>query len=101
MKRLIPLAMIGLLAWGPACADSDHDLARHAREAGRILPLAAILERAGAAYPGRVVEVELEDEGDVLIYELKVLTDDGKVLKLHYDAATGDLLQAKSRGGRR
>ena len=87
-------------AAAPASA-SDHDRARRAVEEGRILPLKQILARAQGAYPGQVIEAELEDEGGMVVYEIKILTTAGRVMKLHYDAATGALLKTKDRNGRR
>lgn len=93
----VPLA-VGAAA--PTSA-SDHDRARRAVEEGRILPLKEILARAQAASPGQVIEAELEDEGGVVVYEIKILTTDGRVTKLYYNAATGELLKTKDRNGQR
>ena len=88
------------LACAPASAGESHDRARRAVEEGRILPLKDILARAEAAYPGQMVETELENEDGALVYEIKMLTKDGRVMKLHYDAKTGELLKAKGRDGK-
>ena len=88
-----------LLAGKPAAADNDHDVARRALEAGQILPLRDILARAEAAYPGQMLDADLESEGGRLVYEIKVLSPDGHVVKLLYDARTGEMLKAKSREG--
>ena len=87
-----------ILAWTPAFADNDHDRARKALEAGEILPLREILARAEKAFPGQMIEAELETErGGAMIYEIKMLTSDGRVAKLIYDARTGDLLASRMR----
>lgn len=86
---------------GDAAATSDHDRARRAVEEGRILSLKDILARAQGAYPGQVIEAELEDEGGIVVYEIKMLTADGRVMKLYYNAATGELLKVKGRDSRR
>ena len=36
-----------------------------------------------------VIEVELEDEGEALLYEIKILTSTGRVRELQIDARTG------------
>jgi len=77
--------------------DDEHDRVRRARERGEILPLVDILDRAQQAYPGQVIEAEFDDEHGRLVYELVVLADDGRVLKLYYDARTGKLLKMKGR----
>lgn len=98
MKAIALAALIALIP-AASLAGNDHDRARRAVEEGRILPLKDIMARAEAAYPGQMIEAELEDERGVLVYEIKMLTSDGRVMKLHYDAGTGALLH--SRGGRR
>lgn len=101
--RLLTAFLVAALAVGAAApaSGSDHDRARRAVEEGRILPLKEILARAQGAYPGQVIEAELEDEGGMVVYEIKMLTTDGRVLKLSYNAATGELLKTRARGGQR
>lgn len=77
------------LAHARADEDDDQERARSAREAGRALPLASILDRVRQSTPGVVLGVELEDEGGRVLYEVKVLRPDGRVRLLAYDAATG------------
>lgn len=100
MKHIICL-LAALTLCSPAWASSDHDRARRALEAGQILPLKDILARAETEFPGHLVEAELEDEDGALVYELKILTTGGRVMKLYYDARTGELLKAKGRENRR
>ena len=102
LPALLAAAFAALLAAGTAAPASatDHDRARRAVEEGRILPLKDILARAQAVAPGQVIEAELEDKGGLVIYEIKVLTGDNRVMKLFYNAATGELLKTRSRNGR-
>ena len=53
------------------------------------MPLEDIIAHARARFPGRVVEVELDDDE----YELEILQDDGTKVELEYDAITGHLLE--------
>lgn len=101
--RVLTAFLVAALAIGAAAptSASDHDRARRAVEEGRILPLKEILARAQGAYPGQVIEAELEDEGGMVVYEIKILAADGRVTKLYYNAATGELLKTKDRTGRR
>ena len=101
--RVLAAFLVAALAVGAAApaSASDHDRARRAVEEGRVLPLKDILARAQGAYPGQVIEAELEDEGGMVVYEIKMLTADGRVVKLSYNAATGELLKTRARGGRR
>jgi uncharacterized membrane protein YkoI len=79
-------------------ADDDHDRARKARLAGDVLPLSRILDSVGEQFEGKFVEVELEDEDGRVVYEIEVLTPQGNVIELTYDAHTGALLETEGRG---
>ncbi|MEQ9491006.1 MAG: PepSY domain-containing protein [Alphaproteobacteria bacterium] len=80
--------------------DDDHDRVRRAVERGEILPLTDILKRLSKEYPGQLIEAELEDEDGEMIYELVILSEDGRVYKLYYNARNGDLLKVKGRDNR-
>ncbi|KAA0571059.1 hypothetical protein FZ983_33690 [Azospirillum sp. B21] len=99
----LPILVCGLLFAGSAgaLAGDDHDRAREALQAGRILPLERIVESAKARFGGEILDVDLEDENAGFRYELKLIAADGRILKLEYDAATGELLRAKGRERRR
>lgn len=96
-----------LIAWASfSTADSsgdgrggDHDRARQALEAGEVLPLRVILERVERAYPGQVLEVELERENERgrWQYEIKLLRSGGSLVKLKVDARDGSILGVKGR----
>lgn len=101
MRKGIAFCLAALIAGGPAIAGDDHDRALRAVQDGLILPLKDILARAESAYPGQLIEAELEDKDGAFVYEIKMLSGDGRVMKLHYDARTGELLKAKSRAGQR
>lgn len=98
--RTIILIMSLLLA-APAVADDEHERARRAVEAGEILSLRTILDRAAAAHAGEFIEAELEDEHGMLVYEIKLLTAEGQVVKLYYDARTGEPLEEKRKARRK
>jgi uncharacterized membrane protein YkoI len=89
------IVVAGLGYAGANQASEDHEEARALREAGEILPLAQVLERAQKDQPGRVLESELEREDGRYVYELEVVGDDGVVRKLYYDARDGSRLDRK------
>lgn len=100
------LVLVGLSPM-PALAD-EQDRARAAVAAGKILPLAAIVDDAKARFGGEVLDAEFEDaeddedRGDASprstgIYEIKLLAPGGRILKLEYDATTGELLRVRGR----
>lgn len=91
------LVLLAGAALPPARADSDHDRARAALQAGQVLPLKTVLERLEREHPGQVLEVELEPEHGRWVYEVRLLQDDGRLVKLELDAGTGTLLKRRER----
>ena len=99
MKTWLACLVVALIAGGPAVAKDDHDQdrARRAVQDGRMLPLRDIVTRAEAAFGGQVIEAEFEEEGGAPAYEIKIVTEGGRVLKLRYDARTGELMAPAGR----
>lgn len=85
-------------AW--ASGKDDHDRARQAVQAGQVLPLPTVLERLQREVPGQVLEVELEQERERWIYEIKLLTPAGQLTKVKLDARTAEVLRVRSRESR-
>lgn len=86
------LFCLAFLLWLPAAAlraEEGHDRARAAFEAGEIRPLTEILKRADVVQAGQLLEAELEREGGHWVYELKLLSHEGRVVKLFFDASDG------------
>jgi uncharacterized membrane protein YkoI len=93
-------AALALAIFGPpAGADDVRDNPRQSAEVGEIVPLEQLLSRIRQDYGGRVLKVELEAEdregGARWVYEAKVLTPEGSVLKLEYDATSMELLEIR------
>lgn len=91
-------ALCGLLLLvlnGSASArDLDQDEALRLRQAGHILPLEYLLGLALQHYPGAtLLEAELEEEDDILVYEVELLTPQGVVRELELDARDGRILK--------
>ena len=104
MRRITAALVAALIACaGGALAESGHeqDRVRRAVEQGRMLPLRDIVAHAEAAFDGQVVKAELEDEGGGPLYELKIVTRSGRVVKVRYDARTGALVVPRVREGGR
>ena len=87
---LIPVSAAVLLHGGPpAVASEDHDVVRALRRGGDILPLSELLAREELAGM-RVLEAELEREHGLMVYELELLDEDGRVHERYYDATSGE-----------
>ena len=81
--------LVGAVLLQPTYADDEAERAREGVEAGRYVPLEDIVKDARLRYPGRIVEVELDDDDE---YEIEILQEDGTKVELEYDARTGELL---------
>lgn len=76
--------------------DLDQDEALALRQQGVILPLEQFIEQALGRYPGsKLLEAELEEKHDVLVYEIELLTSDHVVRELKFDARDSRLLEDK------
>lgn len=102
MQRVLAAVILGLLG-GAALAhdhpggirERDHEEARAARTRGEIRPIAEILRGIQAQFPGQLLDVELKKgkKGRPWVYELKLLTPDGRRLELAVDAGDGRVLK--------
>jgi uncharacterized membrane protein YkoI len=90
------VCLVALFLAGPALG-GDHDDIRRAVQAGEILPLSVILEKVRAEYSGELIEAELERKRGLPVYEIKLLTQGGKLLKLHYDARDASRLSSREK----
>lgn len=59
---------------------------------GEPLPLERIAALARAYRPGRLTEVELEEEDGQSVYEVELIDADGVEWELIFDAYSGDLI---------
>lgn len=76
-------------------ADDDHIEARRLLDSGEILPLEVILNNVRQAFPGRILDVELEKEDSHIAYEVEILGEDGVVSEIYINARTGKVLSVK------
>ena len=76
-----------------AMADDDYIEARHLLDSGEIQPLEVILKNVRQTFPGKVLEVELEKEDGLIVYEIEILG--GVIKEIYINAKTGKLLFTK------
>lgn len=87
-------ALLLLNASATYALDISQDEALDLRRQGEILPFEAILKVAMQRYPGgRLLETELEQEGEHLIYEIELLTENGVVREMEIDARDAAVLR--------
>ncbi|MDH5525695.1 MAG: PepSY domain-containing protein [Nitrospirota bacterium] len=98
-RHILALLLALLVApWcgAPALAgDLEYDEMRKLRMSGEIRPLSELLERAQQERKGELLEAELEERDDRLVYEIELLTEDGEVWEFFFDARTGELLDSE------
>jgi len=78
-----------------AIADDDYIEAGHLLDSGKILPLEIILKKVRQHFPGRILDIELEREGQKIVYEIEILDSSGVVKEIYIDAANGELLSVE------
>jgi uncharacterized membrane protein YkoI len=97
MTRVLSLAVLLLAALPgaapPARADDDHERARLAVQRGEILPLEEILRRLPLAADERLLEVEVERDDGIWIYEIEVVSPSGRVREFEVDARDGRVIE--------
>ncbi|MCK5425824.1 MAG: hypothetical protein KAI89_10645 [Emcibacter sp.] len=72
--------------------------ARDALRSGRIVSLGVIRQRVRQSFPGKIVDVRLQEprsNNRNFIYKVKVLRKDGKLLELKINAANGSIVGVK------
>ncbi len=90
------ICLVTSIPW--AVADEDRKIITTTEG---VAPLRDLLAQMHESYPGQILKVELEEEEydkePVLIYEVKLLTAKGNVLKLQYNAISLELLKIKGK----
>jgi uncharacterized protein YpmB len=74
-------------------ADLKADKVRELKQSGKIMPLEDVIKQVRRDYPGRIIEIELEEEDDRYVYELELVDENGIVWDLEVDASTGQVLK--------
>jgi len=75
-----------------------HDQARDAVRSGNILSLSVIRKTVQSKYPGKIVDVRLlvpKREGINYLYDVRVLTNEGKLLSVKVDAKNANIIDVK------
>ncbi len=56
------------------------------------------IKTASDKVPGKVIEAELEKKHDKTVWEVEVVTADGKVMEVHVDADSGGVIDVEEEG---
>jgi uncharacterized membrane protein YkoI len=94
IARIAVYLLLAALALGASARDISQDEALHLREQGKIISLESLLELIALSHPrARLLEVELEEDDDIYIYEVEIATGNGVIRELEIDARTGKILK--------
>ena len=92
-RLVVATATLCVFAVPGSARDIGHEEALRLRRGGELLALEKLLGRAFVLHPdATLLEAELEREDGALVYELEILTADGEVRELEFDARSGTLL---------
>lgn len=86
-------ALLPVLTLGALADDVGPEVAKRLLSEGRIRPLEEILDAVRVKVPGQMLEVELELEHGVYVYEIKMLGPNGRVVEVDADAKSGKILE--------
>lgn len=84
-------ALASCLVPGSAVAD-DVDRVRELRSTASIMPLSRIMQMVELRYHGTLLEVELEEEKGLVVYEIQILGKDQVVHTLKVNARNAHIL---------
>jgi len=82
-----------LVMTATAVAGDDVERVRELRSTDSILPLSDILKGLEQKYPGKVLDAELEEEHNRIVYEIELLGNDHNVHHIKVDARSGVILK--------
>ncbi|MCR9122881.1 MAG: PepSY domain-containing protein [Phyllobacteriaceae bacterium] len=94
-KIFLPLLAAMAVFPGTVGAD-DQDRALEAVRRGEILPLADILAVVDARFGGRVIEIELDADDGVYVYEMELVSAQGRLYEVYVDAKSGRIIEAEA-----
>jgi len=75
--------------------DHDYEDALKARESGDALPLRDILDELNKTHKGNIVGIEFEKEDEIWVYEIKMVTAEGRFLEIYVNARTNRIIKIK------
>ena len=96
---------LGGVSTAQASSDLSPQQIRQAHQAGDIKSLRWVLGQIQSEFPGQVLDAELtknkKNKYHRYIYKIKLLQNDGHIIKLYLAANTAEVLRVKSRDKKR
>lgn len=103
LKFILCGLALGAVLPAQASHESEQDEVRRAVQAGQALPFQTVRERVSRHCGDcEILQAKLhaakEDGRRFLVYDIKAIAADGRIIKLELDAATGELLKVRHKG---
>ncbi len=94
MMLLFPALVAGTISYNVAASDDlDQSEIRELVRLGEIMPLEAILTQFPAKEFGKLLDLEVEREDGVVVYEFEFLRADGRIVEIEVDARNAKILE--------
>ena len=94
MMLLFPALVAGTISYHVAASeDLDQSEIRELVRQGEIMPLETILIQFPAKEFGKLLDLEVEREDGVVVYEFEFLRADGRIVEIEVDARNGKILE--------
>ena len=94
MMLLFPALVAGTISYQVAASeDLGQSEIRELVRQGEIMPLEAILIQFPAKEFGKLLDLEVEREDGVVVYEFEFLRADGRIVEIEVDARNGKILE--------
>ncbi len=94
-KQLMGTMVLCFLFSQVSLADTDYDQAKKLLDAGEILPLEEILTKISKQSSERILEIKLETDDNLPLYEIELIDSHGMVWELKVNAKTGEVIERK------
>lgn len=94
MMLLFPALVAGTISYQAAASEElDQAEIRELVRQGEIMPLERILLQFPAKEYGKLLDLEVEREHGIVIYEFEFLRTDGRIVEVEVDARNGAILE--------
>lgn len=87
--------LLAVLSANGVARAGDHERARTLLEQGEILSLSEIMKQTSIEFPGKLLEVELEEEDGLIVYKIEYLGEHDVIMEMLIDARTGRLISVE------
>ena len=101
MKKLVAGLLLSLCTIPVHAWDGGHwknNRARGAVARGEVAPYSDVEKKISQVLKGRIILVELEEDDDIWVYELRLLADNGRIIEVELDGKSLMVLGIEGKG---